>query len=52
MEFIDAVYNKEDVINDSKKLANSMILEIFDAFGWNPSSEQISTDQEKILSRN
>lgn len=45
-------YSKEDVINDSKKLANSMILEIFDAFGWNPSSEQISTDQEKILSRN
>ncbi len=43
------VLSADEVINNSKLLANSFIREVFDLFGWNPSEEQILADQEKLL---
>ncbi len=42
-------YTKEEVMQNSKLLANSIIREIFDSFEWNPSVEQILKDQDKLL---
>jgi len=43
-------FSKEEIIENSKIIANRFILEIFDSFEFNPSSEQIMKDQEKLLS--
>jgi len=43
-------YAKEQIVNDSKELSLSLILEIFDSFGWeNPPIETLKADQEKLL---
>lgn len=43
-------YTKEQLISDPKGLANDVILQVFDAFGWNPPKDQIIKDQDKFLS--
>jgi len=43
-------FAKGQIVSESKELAFTFILQIFDSFGWeNPSIEIIKTDQEKLL---
>jgi hypothetical protein len=44
-------YTKDEIVINPKGLSNKMILDLTDKFGWNPTAEQIMTDQDKLLSR-
>lgn len=44
------IYNKNEVIENPKKLAREIILEVFDYFEWEPTEEQITRDQENLYS--
>lgn len=44
-------FSKEEIIENSNTIANKLILQVFDAFEFNPSSDQIMKDQESFLSR-
>jgi len=46
----EEAYTKDEIINNSKGLANKLILQIFDSFGFNPPPEQIEKDQDVLLS--
>lgn len=45
-----STFTKEEVIENSKMIANKLILQVFDSFEFNPTSDQIMKDQEKFLS--
>jgi len=47
---IEEEYNIEEIIQNGISISNKYILEILDAFGYNPSSASVMTDQDKYIS--
>jgi hypothetical protein len=45
------IYTKDDITLRSTELARLMLTEWFDAFDWHPSEELVTSDQEKLLTR-
>lgn len=43
--------SREEVMQSSREHAHRFLIELFDAFGWNPTATQIANDQEKLLTR-
>lgn len=63
MPFLDALVNNSqdltvsrnissaEMMNGTVEIANGLLLEIFDYFGWNPDPNQIKNDQEAFFRR-
>jgi hypothetical protein len=49
---LDRNFTVSDLTDRHRDMSVSMILELFDQFGWNPGPERILSEQERFYSRN